>query len=81
VPIILEEKPLLAAERTKGRKGVQAALEFIKTKEAFQLPPLTLLDDLPRRDTKVKKEGLIANARLLEQKLARFRCGRGGSWK
>ena len=72
VPIILEEKPLPAAERTKGRKGGQAAFEFIKTKEAFQLPPLTLLDDLPRRDTKVKKEGLIANARLLEQKLADF---------
>jgi S-DNA-T family DNA segregation ATPase FtsK/SpoIIIE len=72
VPIILEEKPLPTAERTKGRKGGQAAFEFIKTKEAFQRPPLTLLDDLPRRDTKVKKEGLIANARLLEQKLADF---------
>ena len=36
------------------------------------LPPLTLLDDVARRDTKQRRENLIANARLLEKKLADF---------
>ncbi len=39
---------------------------------AFTLPPLTLLDQAERKDTKVRKEPLIAIARLLEKKLSDF---------
>ena len=38
----------------------------------FKLPPLTLLDRLERKDTRIKRETLIANSRILEKKLSDF---------
>ena len=38
----------------------------------FQLPPLTLLDHVERKDTRIKRENLIANSRILEKKLSDF---------
>jgi S-DNA-T family DNA segregation ATPase FtsK/SpoIIIE len=70
-PVIREEKPP-AQERTRKRKVEQTAFEFARPKGVYILPPLTLLDDVPRRDTKQRRENLIANARLLEKKLADF---------
>ena len=70
-PVIREEKPP-AQERTRKRKAEQTVFEFARPKGAYILPPLTLLDDAPRRDTKQRRENLIANARLLEKKLADF---------
>ena len=72
VPLILEDIPQPPELKARKRKGEQAAFEFVHEKNAFRLPPLTLLDDLKRGDAKIKKESLIANARILEQKLADF---------
>jgi len=70
-PVIREEKAP-AQERARKKKVEQTAFEFARPKGAYLLPPLTLLDDVPRRDTKQRRENLIANARLLEKKLADF---------
>ncbi len=70
-PVIREEKAP-APERSRKKKVEQALFEFVEPKGAYMLPPLTLLDDVPRRDTKQRRENLIANARLLEKKLADF---------
>ncbi len=40
--------------------------------QAFQLPPLTLLDPSQHRELRQKKETLVANSRVLESKLADF---------
>ena len=58
--------------RKKTTRPEQSGFDFPKTAGDFQLPPLTLLDEVEHRDTKVKKETLIANARLLEKKLSDF---------
>jgi S-DNA-T family DNA segregation ATPase FtsK/SpoIIIE len=70
-PVIREEKAP-APERSRKKKVEQTLFEFAEPKGAYMLPPLTLLDDVPRRDTKQRRENLIANARLLEKKLADF---------
>jgi S-DNA-T family DNA segregation ATPase FtsK/SpoIIIE len=70
-PVIREEKTP-APERSRKKKIEQTLFEFVEPKGAYMLPPLTLLDDVPRRDTKQRRENLIANARLLEKKLADF---------
>ncbi len=70
-PVIREEKAP-AQERARKKKVEQTAFEFARPKGAYLLPPLTLLDDVPRRDTKQRRENLIANAKLLEKKLADF---------
>jgi len=70
-PVIREEKAA-APERTRKKKIEQTLFEFAEAKGVYMLPPLTLLDEVPRRDTKQRRENLIANARLLEKKLADF---------
>jgi DNA segregation ATPase FtsK/SpoIIIE, S-DNA-T family len=70
-PVIREEKAP-APEKSRKKKVEQTLFEFAEPKGAYMLPPLTLLDDVPRRDTKQRRENLIANARLLEKKLADF---------
>ncbi|HPQ06099.1 MAG TPA: DNA translocase FtsK 4TM domain-containing protein [Syntrophales bacterium] len=57
----------------KKRDGLQPSLFETEAKEgSYRLPPLDLLDPVEKRDTKVKRETLTANARTLEQKLADF---------
>jgi DNA segregation ATPase FtsK/SpoIIIE, S-DNA-T family len=70
-PVIREEKAP-APEKSRKKKVEQTLFDFAETKGAYMLPPLTLLDDVPRRDTKQRRENLLANARLLEKKLADF---------
>lgn len=71
IPIIKEEPPQREA---KSRKKIieQLPFEFIQPKDTYKLPPLTLLDAVERKDTKMKRESLIMNSRLLEKKLADF---------
>lgn len=59
-----DKKQLSAPEQTR--------LPFPPKRDDFKLPPLTLLDQVEHKDGKVKKETLLANARLLENKLADF---------
>jgi len=71
IPIIKEEPP---KREEKPRKKIieQLPFEFIAPKDSYTLPPLSLLDAVERKDTKMKRESLIMNSRLLEKKLADF---------
>ena len=70
--------PLIAETRhetlkEKLHKAEQTQFEFSsRFSVKFKLPPLTLLDRMERRDTRIKRENLVANSRTLEKKLADF---------
>jgi S-DNA-T family DNA segregation ATPase FtsK/SpoIIIE len=70
VPVI-DETPALA-DKAKRKKTEQSHFDFIQTNGLFKLPPLTLLDQIERKDTRIKRESLIMNSRILEKKLADF---------
>jgi len=59
-------------ERTRRKKAEQLPFEFLHLQDTYTLPPLTILDNVERKDTKIKRESLIMNSRLLEKKLADF---------
>ncbi len=70
-PVIADsEKPV--EKPIRKRKLKQAAFDFISLRGAFQLPSLDLLDEAPPRDTKIRRESLLMNSRLLEKKLSDF---------
>ena len=70
-PIIEETKPETLKE--KLAKAEQTHFDFTnRLNGKFKLPPLTLLDRVERKDTRVKRETLIANSRILEKKLSDF---------
>jgi len=70
VPVI-EATPAVA-DKVKKKKSQQVHFEFLQTNGLFNLPPLTLLDQVERKDTRIKRESLIMNSRILEKKLADF---------
>lgn len=70
IPVIDETLPF--ADKEKGRKVEQTHFDFIQTNDLFTLPPLTLLDQFERKDTRIKRDSLIMNSRILEKKLADF---------
>lgn len=61
------------AETARPLKASQTHFDFVRSHgDKFNLPPLTLLDQIPRKDTRMKRDSLIATARMLETKLADF---------
>jgi S-DNA-T family DNA segregation ATPase FtsK/SpoIIIE len=70
VATVEDMSPVVPRETTK--KAEQMPFDFVLKRGIFRLPPLTLLSDMPHKDTRVKKETLIANSRILEKKLADF---------
>ncbi|MBN2687473.1 MAG: DNA translocase FtsK 4TM domain-containing protein [Deltaproteobacteria bacterium] len=72
IPIIKDDPPLKKEAKPPKKVIEQLPFEFIQAKETYTLPPLNLLDNVERKDTKVKRESLIMNSRLLEKKLADF---------
>jgi len=71
-PVIEETEP--APKKAKPKKIEQTHFDFNKLKSdgKFQLPPFTLLEEAPQKDTRVKRDHLITNSRILEKKLADF---------
>lgn len=70
-PLIVETRQETLKE--KLQKAEQTHFEFSsRLSVKFKLPPLTLLDRLARKDTRIKRENLIANSRILEKKLSDF---------
>ena len=71
-PVI--EEILSDAKKTKPKKVEQTHFDFTKSKSdgKFQLPPFTLLEVSPQKDTRVKRDYLITNSRILEKKLSDF---------
>ena len=70
VPAI--DTALPAGEKTRRKKSEQIHFEFLHPNGIFKLPPLALLDQAERKDTRIKRESLIMNSRILEKKLADF---------
>jgi S-DNA-T family DNA segregation ATPase FtsK/SpoIIIE len=70
VPII--DETLSPEDKAKRKKVEQTHFDFIQTTGLFKLPPLTLLDHIERKDTRIKRDSLIMNSRILEKKLADF---------
>lgn len=77
VPLI-EEPPIRVPPTVKKPPKAEEPVEeqvhfdFIDTSGRFSLPPLDLLDRVERRDTRVRRDALVANSRILEKKLADF---------
>ena len=70
-PVIAETKR--EALKDKLQKAEQTHFDFVSRMNGkFKLPPLTLLDRVERKDTRIKRENLIANSRTLEKKLSDF---------
>ncbi len=67
----IEEKPK-EIQKPKKKKTEQTHFEFLESDGVFNLPPLSLLDEYERRDTRVKRESLLMNSRILEKKLSDF---------
>ena len=71
MPLITETRQETLKE--KLQRAEQTHFEFSsRLNVKFKLPPLTLLDRLERKDTRIKRENLIANSRTLEKKLSDF---------
>ena len=71
-PVI--EENLSDAKKTKSKKVEQTHFDFTKSKSdgKFQLPSFTLLEVSPQKDTRIKRDYLITNSRILEKKLSDF---------
>ncbi|MDI6726844.1 MAG: DNA translocase FtsK, partial [Smithellaceae bacterium] len=70
-PLITDSPAGGFKEKSLKKKGTMEP-GFSSPAQKFQLPPLTLLDDAEKKDTRIKREYLIANSRILERKLADF---------
>jgi DNA segregation ATPase FtsK/SpoIIIE, S-DNA-T family len=72
-PLVVEE-PQPMVKKAPPKKVEQTHFEFTKSKmdDKFNLPPLTLLEDAPQKDARVKRDALVTNSRILEKKLADF---------
>ena len=68
------EDNLSVSKKEKPKKIEQTRFDFTKIKPGgkFQLPPLTLLEESPQKDTRIKRDYLITNSRILEKKLSDF---------
>jgi S-DNA-T family DNA segregation ATPase FtsK/SpoIIIE len=68
------EEDLSPSKKTKPKKIEQTHFDFTKIKAGgkFQLPPFTLLEESPQKDTRIKRDYLITNSRILEKKLSDF---------
>ncbi len=67
IKVVEEPKP--APPPKEERKRVQETFEFVKDIGPYKLPSVSLLDEVERREVKVDKESIQANARILEKKL------------
>ncbi len=67
-PPVVVKKP-----RPEQEPGVkQVHFDFIDSSGRFSPPPVTLLEQTDRKDTRVKRESLVVNSRILEKKLSDF---------
>ena len=75
VPVIDDIRLPVAVKRTRTEPEAiakQVHFDFIDGGSRFNPPPLMLLDQTDRKDTRIRRETLVANSRLLEKKLADF---------
>jgi len=69
-PTVVEPAALPKKREAKKEEIVeQEAFDFLRPKEAFQLPPVSLLEAETERRPKIDRDSLITNSRILEKKL------------
>ena len=68
---VIEGMPL-SLEKTGRKITEQPPFDSFPSRDIFKLPPLTLLDKVERKDTRIKRETLTMNSRILEKKLSDF---------
>jgi S-DNA-T family DNA segregation ATPase FtsK/SpoIIIE len=70
---VIEEPPPVV-KKALTKKIEQTHFNFTKAKsdEVFQLHPLSLMEDAPQKDARVKRDALVTNSRILEKKLSDF---------
>jgi S-DNA-T family DNA segregation ATPase FtsK/SpoIIIE len=66
------EENAAAAKKAKSKKVEQTHFNFSKGDGKFRLPPFTLLEEGQHKDTRIKRDTLISNSRILEKKLSDF---------
>jgi S-DNA-T family DNA segregation ATPase FtsK/SpoIIIE len=61
-------------KKVKPKKIEQTHFNFTRTigDSKYELPPITLLEESQHKDTRVKRDNLITNSRILEKKLLDF---------
>ncbi len=70
-PVIIEDTAA-APLKAKTKKMEQTHFDFARADGKFQLPPFSLLEESQHHDTRVKRDQLLTNSRILEKKLADF---------
>jgi S-DNA-T family DNA segregation ATPase FtsK/SpoIIIE len=71
---IIDHVPTVS-EKPRSKKAEppeQTHFDFFTENSPFTLPPLSLLNQVERKDTRMKRESLVANSRILEKKLSDF---------
>jgi len=74
-PRISKQVPVISDENIQNqepKKDEQVSFGFLQPEGTFRLPAVTLLDKVVVRDTRIKRESLIMNSRILEKKLSDF---------
>ncbi len=67
---VVEERGETEKKKEKEeKKAVQESFDFIKDIDPYKLPPVSLLDAMEKKELKVDRESVQANARILEKKL------------
>jgi S-DNA-T family DNA segregation ATPase FtsK/SpoIIIE len=65
IKVAEEKQPEPKAEK----KAVQESFEFFKDIGPYKLPPVSLLDNIEKKEVKIDKESIQLNASILEKKL------------
>ncbi len=71
-PRISTQKPAPKPPAEKSPRPEPAPLLPVPHRGGYTLPPLSLLDYKERKDTKIRKDALLANSRIVEKTLADF---------
>jgi len=70
-----QKAPAIVAPRIHNRRQAEEPSEplaFETPKGIFQLPPLSLLDPVPKKSTAIDDKALLENSKILEKKLQDF---------
>ncbi|MBN2397662.1 MAG: DNA translocase FtsK, partial [Deltaproteobacteria bacterium] len=74
-PQIAKRAPIISDEgggKEEPRKDEQISFGFLQPEGTFRLPAVDLLDKVEVTNTRMKRESLIMNSRILEKKLSDF---------
>lgn len=69
VPLIIKKEP---TEQLPPVPEKQEHFTFLDSRGSYVLPPLSLLEDPEQKEIKIDKDSLLANAKILEKRLAEF---------